>query len=212
MLLIQVILALVVFLLLFRVYSNHSWKNHKSALFKALFLWIFSSLPIIITVLYTNPKGDGKEIWQQFLSDVGRLFTLDEMFVYAASFLSPVIYVAIDLLLKIRSEQLDASLDDIKKHLRGMEWVIIGSLLLLFVTATTFSSSKVEGAEFEGSYLYLALGGKAVFLYGLSLLMWYTTILHDTFNPTDVVKKRSEESANLADKFKARLDSREQAK
>ncbi|MGH1368563.1 MAG: hypothetical protein ACRBCL_08090 [Maritimibacter sp.] len=181
-------------------------------MFKALFLWVFSSLPIILTVLYSSPGDTEAEIFGQLLSDIGRLFTLDEMFVYAASFLSPVIYIAVDLILKIRGEQLEANYTDIKRHLRGMEWIVIGSLLLLFVTATTFSSSKVEGAEFEGSYLYLALGGKAVFLYGLSLLMWYTTILQDTVTPTDIGQRRSSESASFADQFKARLAAKEQAK
>ncbi len=212
MLLVQIVLVIVILLPLARVYANHSWRNHKSAMFKALFLWVFSSLPIILTVLYSSPGDTEAEIFGQLLSDIGRLFTLDEMFVYAASFLSPVIYIAVDLILKIRGEQLEANYTDIKRHLRGMEWIVIGSLLLLFVTATTFSSSKVEGAEFEGSYLYLALGGKAVFLYGLSLLMWYTTILQDTVTPTDIGQRRSSESASFADQFKARLAAKEQAK
>lgn len=212
MLLVQIVLVIVILLPLARVYTNHSWINHKSAMFKALFLWVFSSLPIILTVLYSSPKDTEAEIFGQLLFDIGRLFTLDEMFVYAASFLSPVIYIAVDLILKIRGEQLEANYTDIKRHLRGMEWIVIGSLLLLFVTATTFSSSKVEGAEFEGSYLYLALGGKAVFLYGLSLLMWYTTILQDTVTPTDIGQRRSSESASFADQFKARLAAKEQAK
>ena len=93
-----------------------------------------------------------------------------------------------------------------------MEWIVIGSLLLLFVTATTFSSAKIEGAEFEGSYLYIALGGKAVFLYCLSLLMWYTTILQDTVTPTDIGQKRSEESSTFADKFKARQTAKDQGR
>lgn len=212
MFLVQILLILAILYPLLRVYANHTLDNHKAAMFKALFLWIFSSLPIILTVLYSSPRNSEDSIWTQLLADIGRLFTLDEMFVYAASFLSPVIYIAVDLMLKIRGDQMDASFKNIQRHLRGMEWIVIGSLLLLFVTATTFSSAKIEGAEFEGSYLYIALGGKAVFLYCLSLLMWYTTILQDTVTPTDIGQKRSEESSTFADKFKARQTAKDQGR
>lgn len=189
-------------ILLIRVYINHSLKNHFSALQKAGFLWFFSSLPIIFTLFLSKPENQNADIPDQFFGELWEIFSLEEMFVYSAVFLSPVIYIALDLIREIREDNVQLKLEDIKKYLRGFGFLFFSAIALLIITAVTFSAAKIDGSPFSNTYFIIFVGDYAIFIYIFSIFLWYAVILRETIKGSDISKQQSNRSLDFSNAFK----------
>lgn len=179
---------------------------HWSALGKAFFLWLVSTSPVIGGLLLGRPTPENGSASDQFQMQVWSTFTINEMFIYAAAFLAPVLYVVFDIVKQYNEGDLKLDRADLAHHMRGMQAVVLVSIVILLLTLLAYASAKSDPTEFDKTYLALFLTGKGAILYFSSLLIWYSVILWET-TPKDRFGQRSRaESDKFSDDYAKRRE------
>src|SRR5207248_237468 len=131
--------------------------THRQAAIKFVSLWILSSLPVFFAILLSRvPPGDAT-LLAKFGSKFREAITVSEAFVYAAAFISPVLFIIIQRYIsssrdeeKSRTERFKTSLGGI---FRGYVLIWILALIILFVTAIAFAAQKTDPSGFEQTFL-----------------------------------------------------------
>lgn len=177
---------------------------HWTAFWKAFFLWLVSTSPVIAGILLSSPEADGGAVASQFQTKVLASFTISEMFVYAASFLAPVLYVVFDIIKNFNEGDLKLGREELANHMRGMQGVTLSSLVILILTLLAYASEKSDPEGFPSTYLALFLTGKGFILYLASLLIWYSVILWDTAPKTSFEKASKERTNKFSDEYAKR--------
>lgn len=205
MFLLGVIVPLGIAILMHRsIFRHKSWDRHVAALRKAFFIWLMSSMPWILGLLFKFPDLNAETpLLKQFGSDFLANFTFGEMFVYAASFLAPVVYLAIDAILAVQnSGREERTLKDYREQLKGVEIAVFVAIFMLLVTAFSFAMAK--SGQQELSYFALIFGGHPFAVYAISLLLWYAVTLTEV-DPNSLPPTKTKSSAqSLADTLKGR--------
>ena len=116
----------------------------------------------------------------QFQLEVLASFTISEMFVYSAAFLTPVLYVVFDIVKNYNEGDLKSEREDLVVYMRGMQGVFLSSIVILILTLLAYASAKSDPTGFPQTYLALFLTGKGFVVYLASLLIWYSVILWET--------------------------------
>lgn len=205
MILLSAIVPLAIVLVMYRsIFRHKSWDRHKAALRKAVFVWLMSSMPWILGLLFKIPDlNTDTSILKQFGSDFLANFTVGEMFVYAASFLAPVVYLAIDAILFVQNDgREERTLEDYREQLKGVETAVFVAFFMLLVTAFSFASAKT--GEQELSYFSLLFGGHPFAVYVVSLLLWYAVTLAEVDPGSLPSAKKKNSAQSLSDKLKGR--------
>jgi len=182
------------------------WRSHKVALIKFSALWVLSTSPVILAILLSDVPPGNDSVGEKFLDRIGGAFSISEQFVYAASFLSPVIYIIIERYVSASGEKkLQAAFKGI---FRGYGWVLTLALVLLVVTMLAYSATKVSSSGFEKSFLYRFVADGALWFYVGALFCWYLSIL-DGFGVTgDFVEENRRQEEGLKKTFSDRLRER----
>ncbi len=186
--------------------SYFSWKCHKVAIPKFLVLWGLSSAPIILSVSLSQiPEGSGN-ILTKFMQKLGEGLTVSELFVYSASFLTPLIYIIFERYAKMEAEESFAKkITEAMKVFRGYQILWFISAFFLLMTAIGFSSVKTGGDTFNNTFLYFFLVDGAYFIYFFALFCWYLSILDGVFLGGDFVSENRDDEAELVSDFSQRL-------
>lgn len=191
--------------------SYFSWKCHKIAIPKFLVLWGLSSAPIILSVALSQIPEGSDNIFTKFMQKLGEGLTVSELFVYSASFLTPLIYIIFERYSKIEMEE------SFKKKLteaitmkvfRGYHLLWFTSAFFLLMTAIGFSSVKTGGGDFNNTFLYFFLVDGAYCIYFFALFCWYLSILDGVFIGGDFVSENRDDEAELVSDFSQRLGKR----
>lgn len=177
----------VVSLLLFGVLSwaalkfiwRYSKEDLKPAAWKAFFLWLVSTSPVLASIALSSPSAGKDDLWSQFLGKVMEKLSLTEMFVYSAAFLAPVLYVVFDVFRAYKDNEIQLTMRHVSSQMRGMEGVFLTSMGILILTPIAYAGANTNNSMFSETYLAIFLQEKGYILYFSSLLIWYAVILWD---------------------------------
>jgi hypothetical protein len=161
-------------------------------------LWVVSSLPVIFAVLFSIiPEGDAS-IEQKFVEGIRKCLSVSELFVYAASFLSPLLYIIFE---KYRATEIEHSKgsrisETFKRVFDGYQTMFFSAIVILVLTAAAYTAAKTSSAGLEDTFLYGLLPNLAWYVYAFSLVCWYMSILEGVAEPVDFVSvNRASEDA-----------------
>ncbi|KJD20855.1 hypothetical protein VE30_00570 [Vreelandella aquamarina] len=140
------------------------------------------------------------------MQKLGEGLTVSELFVYSASFLTPLIYIIFERYAKMEAEESFAKkITEAMKVFRGYQILWFISAFFLLMTAIGFSSVKTGGDTFNNTFLYFFLVDGAYFIYFFALFCWYLSILDGVFLGGDFVSENRDDEAELVSDFSQRL-------
>lgn len=177
-------------------------KVHKIALKKFAVLLVLTSLPVIVTAFMSPiPQGDGS-VLTKLLAKIGDSLTVPELFVYSATFLTPILYMTFE-----RTNDLTQnSIQEFKKVFRGFGLVTVLALLVIVLTAIAFGATKYQ-VVITDTFLHVLLVEYSPYVYFFGLYCWYLTLL-DGANTPNFVKRSRQQENKLANEFSQRLEQR----
>jgi len=183
-------------------------RAHASALLKFCVLWLLTSLPVIVAVLFSQmPTGadidwvDG--VFERFSASI----SVSEQFVYTASFLTPVLYICYEKYRESGVQGAGRRFAESIQVFSGYGWVFLASCLLILFTGLAFSSIKTNPDAFKLTYLNHLLTNYSVYVYFFALYCWYLSLL-DSVNKGDYVNASRAGERVVAKGFSARLQAR----
>lgn len=184
--------------------------QHKQALLKFTWLLILSSFPIIIATLLSPKSLTDSDGIGGFLSKLFSFFSHTEQFVYSAAFLPPIIYLIVERY--YNAEINDGFSDRIKltlnKVFKGYWIIFITAILVLLVTAITYTASKINEVEPQNTYLYELAENSSLYIYFFALYCWYLSILDGFNKENDFVQESRNQEQKLTDQLSKRLSKR----
>lgn len=143
-----VIYIILLFVFVSALYPLRSYSGdvHARALKKTIFILLLSILPPALGVLFI--KGNPFKL------------LYGELFIYTASYLSPVVYWFYE-----RKRHRD-------KIIRGDVFTLFYAILILLLTAVLFGAYKSDPDIFIEGYLYFS----PWFILALTIILWYSVI------------------------------------
>lgn len=166
-----------------RFIRRYSKEHLKPAAWKAFFLWLVSTSPVLASIFLSSPEAGKGEVWNQFMSKVMEKLTLAEMFVYSAAFLAPVLYVVFDVFRAYKDNEIRLTMKAVSNQMRGMEGVFLTSMVILILTLIAYAGASTNNSLFSETYLSIFFKEKGYVLYLSSLLIWYSVILWEKGSP-----------------------------
>lgn len=183
-------------------------ETHKKSIKKFFILWVFSSLPIIAAVIFSPvPEGD-IGILPKLILKLKDGISNTEQFVYAASFLSPVIYIAISRYFSNSGGAGDRVVKVTSSVFDGYTFIFIASFLVLLFTGMAFAVAKVDADSFQNTFFHAAIYKFPYIVYLYALACWYISILDSEFEYNVYSGEYDKSDKNVAADFSSRLDSR----
>jgi hypothetical protein len=184
-------------------------KTHRQAAIKFATLWLLSTLPVFVAILLTRvPAGDGT-LFAKLAGKFREAITVSEAFVYAAAFISPVLFIIIQRYISSSRDEEKSLAQRFKTSFDGLfrgyvlVWVI--ALMVLFITAIAFAAQKTDPSGFEQTFLSKIGGFLAPWLYFFSLVCWYLTLCDEFFDGIDYSDASRASEEHLATKFSKRI-------
>lgn len=184
-------------------FAAHPFSSHRAAFYKTFFLWLISSLPVLITIALARPANT--DSISKISTIAGSPFSPSEQFVYATSFIAPALFVFIDA---FNTLMRDSDQDRIRKFrttLRHYHRILWPSGLILVISVLLFVGLKTTFLEFDNTNIYRVLHDKAIFIYLVSILYWYCVNLIDAPTDTDLWVKSSRETDDFVKRMAGRL-------
>jgi hypothetical protein len=190
-----------------RVCLSHSWADHWVALKKFAFIWIISTAPVICAALLSKPSPniDPTRVGSEFDRTVYAAFSLGEQFVYAATFIAPVLYIFFEGIVLAAKTDPPERLDSIRRRVRGFGGLLLPTIILIILTVLSFAAARNPDA-FKSTFLFLFLGTQSLIIYVLSLGLWYASVLLDTLPNLDFAEESRAESKRFSAAFRRRLN------
>lgn len=176
---------------------------HGTALKKFAALLVLTSLPVIVSVALAPMPGDASSAFDKLISKFADTLTVTELFVYSATFLTPILYLQYERFSISNFSNLDA----LRKAFRGYGLVTLLALILIVLTAVAFAAVKFHHDLFKATFLNYYLGDYAIAVYLFGLYCWYLTLL-DGANSSGFVQDNRDQELGLTNKLASRLRSR----
>jgi len=130
----------------------------QQAAFQLLFLWLLSSIPLLLSVGLS--VAGGSAFRDALISELN----INAIYLYTAAFLAPVLYMNYERLVYPKNE----------KIFQGAGWVFLASIAILSVSAFSFNNenSSMSAPQYTPAFtVYLSFT-----MYGLSILFWFFSI------------------------------------
>jgi len=180
-------------------------KVHKQAIVKFLALWLLTSLPVVLaTIISPIPKGD-LSVHVKLWLKLSEAISISELFVYSATFLTPILYMAIE---KYQDSDEDNFGDRISQSIgslfSGYGLIALISLLTMLLTVVAFALIKVDYSGFNDTFIAHYLPYLSLPIYIFSLYCWYLTLLDGKLSGDYVTAVRAAEKENV-NRFSERL-------
>lgn len=182
---------------------------HKIAGLKFVVLWLLASSPVIFAILLSPVPQGSLTIWGKFVVKLSDAVSLSEQFVYATSFVSPLLYIIYERYqLNEHGEKFGVKLaESVKSIFPGYVVISLCAIGVLVYSVVAFTASKVSPESFKSTFLYQIAESWALFLYLVALLCWYLSLLDSLASQGDFVARgRIDEelvSAGLAERVNA---------
>jgi hypothetical protein len=183
-------------------------KTHRRAVKKFLILWILSSLPVFFAILLSHVPGGEATLLAKFAGKFREAITVSEAFVYAAAFISPVLFIVIQRYITSRDEEKSLAQrlkTDLAGIFRGYALVWVLALVVLFITAIAFAAEKTDPFMFRQTFLSEIGEILAPWLYVFSLICWYLTLCDEFFEGIDYSEESRASEDHLAADFSKRI-------
>ena len=176
---------------------------HRGAFWKFAALWVLSVLPLVFSGLHASIPQGGSAL-REFISRVVSEFNSTSLFVYAISFLVPILYLLYERLQEYRLFAF--SRESPPKHLElppGYDLVLFVAFLVFVFTAFTYGSTTTGGTVLD---VVITWGG-VVLVYLYSLYCWYLTMLMEALakEPVSFMEDRRSEEAEFTGLLSARV-------
>jgi len=188
--------------------THYSIEIHKKAAIKFIFLWLLTSSPIIVaTILSPIPEGEANVTLKLF-AKLKEAISVSELFVYSATFLSPIIYMIVERYYESPEDKFGKR--SVKGIFKGYRIIFLFSTLLMFSTAIGFSNIKVDFNAFKISFLGYYLTHFVLIIYLFSLYCWYLTLLDGTsLSSGNFINENRASEMQISHGLTARLRARE---
>lgn len=160
------------------VLQDISWKGHSRAFKKFFILWVLSSLPVVFAILFSTPEASDLELWEKFKASLRLSYTVSDVFVYSAAFLSPLLLIIFEKYNAMAYEE-DRGIKIHKAFKRVFPCYYLmwgAALIVLFVISWAFSVYRMGGDELKETLLYLWIPDFHYYVYVFALFAWYLTI------------------------------------
>lgn len=182
---------------------------HKTALKKFTALWLLTSLPIIVAV-FLSPIPEGTSgVGLKLLLKLKESITVSELFVYTATFLTPIFYMVFEKYQDSSETEIGEKIaQSVRQQFKGYGPVALISIVTMTLTAVAFGQIKAGSIEFNNSFLGYYLNYLSLPIYIFSLYCWYLTLLDGSWKGDFVSENRSSEK-NIVKDFSERLRTRE---
>jgi hypothetical protein len=172
----------------------NSWK-------KALFLWFFTTTPVFAALVLSQP---GEDASGHILDLVLTTVSFNEIFVYTASFASPIIYSLVEVVSKFSRVRTMNEVRVIVRQMRFIPVIAVFAFVLLLITLLAFGIAKANPDEFPKTVMAQLFTDRGWVVYVVSLLFWYCAILIEQDEGVDFEKKAKSESQKFAEAFEKR--------
>jgi hypothetical protein len=168
--------------------------SHKKALKKFIALWLLTTSPVFLSVALSEvPDGSGA-LMSKFISKLKEGLSVSELFVYSASFLTPLIYIIYEKFQEAEDNaDFSEKLRDAFKVFRGYQLMSFLAVISLLITVVGFAAVKTDLGSFKSTFLHAFLVGNAIYIYAFSLFCWYLSLL-DGFGGSRGFFRRKETS------------------
>lgn len=182
------------------------WSAHKSAGFKFAILWTLSVLPLVFTAL-TAPNDPDQGLsgaLSSFANSILKEFNQTSLFVYAISFLVPILYLAFERFKDYREygfsrKQAPDSID----MPPGILLVLVAAIFVFILTVFVYGRSGEDDTVLGALFAY----GLVYWVYFYAVYCWYLRLLIEELEKhgADVLQERKEEGKALAKKLTDRV-------
>jgi hypothetical protein len=189
---------------------SFSIKDHLKAIPKFLILWLLSSLPILWSTLFSSvPEGDYSKFakfWNSFCNS----FSVSELFVYSASFLSPLLYIIFEKFQTVDTEKSAGQKisETFRRVFNGYRTVFFIAILVLLLTASAYSIARTKGAQYESTFMFQLVPNLAAYVYLFAIFCWYLSILDGIGEGGDFVAINRAGEEDITKRFKRRVNNK----
>lgn len=183
-----------------------SLSTHKQSILKFLFLWIASTLPIIITALLSRPSADNQSNFFTLLYNL--LFSTDQ-FVYTAAFLPPAIYIIIDRYVESRHNENPLRVT-LRRLFPGYLLIFFAAVITIFFTVISYAAQRTNEPHFMNTYLYHFSTNLSPWLYFFSAYCLYLSILDGNIKEPEFVDENRKNEQDITSALSNRLKKRGQ--
>lgn len=181
----------------------HPRESHSAAVYKTFFLWLISSLPVIISVALSRPEDTNS--MSKISSVSGSPFSPSEQFVYATTFIAPALFVFVDAFKTLLKGTDSDRVRKFKATLRHYDRVLWPSGIILLASVLLFVGLKTTFLNFDQTNIYRLLHDKAYIIYFLSILYWYCVNLIDAPTDWDPLADADKKTDDFVDRMAKRL-------
>lgn len=186
---------------LFDALCAYEWEVHKHVLKKFAVLWFFSASPLLLSCIFFVSRSPSTGRLQPFVQSLYSEFTGKSIYIYATSFIVPLLYVFWEeyiSLLKYAFSRKTAP-DDLRPP------PSFGLILCIALIAFGMSAALYGFLENQGVSTYFATLTFAIYLY--AMFCWYFTLLMRADNLDAGVYTRSlrAEEASMQDQLDRRV-------
>lgn len=175
----------------------------RNAATKAIFLWFFATSPVFAAIFMSKPDA-ATDISEHVQSGALSSVSFTEVFVYTASFVSPLLYLIFDFLKRLKNLKSIRDLQQLIHNMRGMPWIILSSLVLLGITLLSYGSAKADPEGFPETVMAQLLTDRGWMVYIVSLLIWYCVILWEQDPEFSFERKEKKKANNFSENYAKR--------
>ncbi len=151
-----------------------------------------------------SKPGVNADVAEHVQTGVLSSVSFTEVFVYTASFASPVLYLLFDFLKRLTEMKSIRDLQQLLHNMRGMPWIILSSLILLGMTLLAYGSAKSDPEGFPETLMAQLLTNRGWLVYVVSLLIWYCVILWEQDPDFSFERKEKKQANTFADEYAKR--------
>lgn len=188
---------------------HFNWPQHRQAIFRISFLWVFSFLPIIFAAGMSNNPIGNENLFIHLFDAVGREFKQQSQFVYAATFIPPFLYIIIEQLRESEGDLKTKLTTSYRSVFKGYKLIWTLALIGLFVMAVTFGNNQNIETRASNTIFYLLITKYSIYLYLASLYIWYLSILEATLTADrSFVDESRHKERETIDALQQRIDQR----
>lgn len=198
-----------------RSFAYYPADYHTRALRKFIVLWIISILPLLVAALFSpaNPQTNSISSLIGFSKTLFAEFSGTHQFIYAVSFITPILYLVIEhneqyvSFLRSKKRKVD---DVLKIAPEGFGWILFWAVIVFLFTIVSYAAATTVELRQQKTILDSISEYTVYLVYIFALFCWYYTILESTpaINDDFSTKKKIQEedlSSRLNDRIEGRL-------
>ncbi|GAA0587485.1 hypothetical protein ACFQH5_16770 [Halomonas salifodinae] len=180
--------------------------SHIKALKKFGVLWLLTTSPVLLSVALSEVPDGAGNLMTKFVAKLQEGLSVSELFVYSASFLTPLIYIIYE---KFQNAEDNADfsekLREAFKVFKGYQLMSFLAAVSLAITAVGFTAVKTDFGSFRSTFLHAFLVGNSLYIYVFSLFCWYLSLLDSVGGGKGFFRRKEINQKKMQSEFSDRL-------